>query len=368
MFTFFKIFSIIIIEDEKLKRIGNLWDKIISYDNLYLAYKKAREGRGHLESVKRFEQNIEGNLKQLQQSLINKTFSTSRYNTRIIYEPKKRVIYILPFFPDRILQHALMNIIAPIFHARFIKDTYACIPERGLHAGLVRANSYTQKNDYCLKMDVKKFYPSIHHETLYKIIERKIKDENVLWLINDIIHSFEGDRNCPIGNLTSQWFGNIYLTQLDYFIKQKLRAKYYIRYCDDFLIFSNDKMWLNQCKEEITQFLDNVLKLKMSKCDLFPVSRGVDFLGYRYFKGYVLLRKRTARGIIRRLRKLYSEYDKGRIKPDKMLSHLSSVDGYISWANSYNFRQKIDLNNRISEVRKCLKIYRSIVISAQTIT
>ena len=156
-----------------------------------------------------------------------------------------------------------MNIIAPIFHARFIKDTYACIPERGLHAGLVRANSYTQKNDYCLKMDVKKFYPSIHHETLYKIIERKIKDENVLWLINNIIHSFEGDRNCPIGNLTSQWFGNIYLTQLDYFIKQKLRAKYYIRYCDDFLIFSNDKMWLNQCKEEITQILDNVLKLKM---------------------------------------------------------------------------------------------------------
>lgn len=346
-----------------MKRFGNLWHKVISYENLYSAYLKARQGRGNLESVKRFEQDIEGNLKRLQQSLINKTFTTSNYNTRTIYEPKQRIIYILPFYPDRILQHALMNIIAPIFHARFISDTYACIPDRGLHAGLIKANSYVQKNKYCLKMDIKKFYPSIHHETLYRIIERKIKDKDVLWLVANIINSFQGDRNCPIGNLTSQWFGNIYLTQLDYFCKQNLRAKNYIRYCDDFLIFSNSKEELNKNAQLIQEYLGNVLKLRMSKCDLFPVTRGVDFLGYRYFKGYILLRKRTARGIIRRLKKLYSEYDKGHIDAEKMLSHLSSVEGYISWANSYNFRRKINIDDRIKGVRRCLKIYQSLAIS-----
>lgn len=346
-----------------MKRHGNLWQKIISYENLYLAYTKARQGRGHLESVQRFEKDIDGNLKKLQKSLIDKTFTTSQYNTRTIYEPKQRIIYILPFYPDRILQHALMNILAPIFHKQFIKDTYACIPDRGLHAGLVRANLYSQRNKYCLKMDIRKFYPSIHHDTLYEILKRKIKDKDTLWLIKDIVYSFSGETNAPIGNLTSQWFGNIYLTQLDYYIKQELRAKDYIRYCDDFLIFNNDKKVLNEYAKLIRKFLSEKLHLTMSKCDLFHVSRGVDFLGYRYFKGYVLLRKRTSKGIKRRLRKLYSEYDKKRITPDKMLSHLSSVDGYTSWANSYNFRQSIQLDNRLKEIRRCFKITRSIAIS-----
>lgn len=343
-----------------MKRHGNLWQKIISYDNLYSAYLKARQGRGHLESVKRFEKDIEGNLKKLQKSLIDKTFTTSQYNTRTIYEPKQRVIYILPFYPDRILQHALMNILSPIFHKQFIKDTYACIPERGLHAGLVRANEYAQRNKYCLKMDIRKFYPSINHDKLYEILKRKIKDKNTLWLIHDIVYSFPGETNAPIGNLTSQWFGNIYLTQLDYYIKQTLRAKDYIRYCDDFLIFGNDKATLNQYAKLIREFLYNELHLTMSKCDLFHVTRGVDFLGYRYFKGYILLRKRTSKGIKRRLRKLYSEYDKGRIPPDKMLSHLSSVEGYTRWANSYNFRQTIQLEDKLKEIRRCFRIARSI--------
>lgn len=208
-------------------------------------------------------------------------------------------------------------------------------------------------------MDIKKFYPSISHNILYKMIERKIKDKEVLWLVKDIIYSFPDETNVPIGNLTSQWFGNIFLTQLDYFIKQHLRVKDYIRYCDDFLIFGNDKDFLNKCDKEIVNFLKNTLNLNMSKHDLFHTKRGVDFLGYRYFSNYILLRKRTARGIKRRLKLLYSEYDKGHIPPEKMLSHLSSVDGYTKWANSYNFRRTIDLDRRIMEVRQCLRIIRS---------
>lgn len=355
-----------IYEEERLKRHGNLWQKIISYENLYLAYIKARESRSHLSSVQRFEKDVEGNLKKLQENLINKTFTTSKYNIRTIYEPKKREIYSLPFYPDRIVHHALMNILAPIFQLKLIEDTYACIPGRGLHAGLVKANQFVQKNKYCLKMDIRKFYPSVCHDILYQLMEHKIKDKDTLWLIHDIIYSVTGDKNCPIGNFTSQWFGNIYLTQLDYFCKQELRTKNYIRYCDDFLIFSNDKVELNKCLKEIEQFLSDELKLVMSKKDLFQVTRGVDFLGYRYFKGYILLRKRTARGIQKRLKKLYLLYDNGKISHEKMLSHLSSVDGYISWANSYNFRNKIQLDTRLKEVRRCLKIYRSSVILQTT--
>lgn len=343
-----------------MKRHGNLWNEFISYENLYSAYLKARKGRRHLESVQRFEQDVEGNLKKLIQSLQNGTFHTSKYNKRTIYEPKERVIYILPFYPDRILQHALMNVVAPIFQKTFIKDTYACIPDRGLHKGLVTANIFAQKNEFCLKMDIKKFYPSIDHDVLYNILQRKIKDKKILWILNDIICSFSGKKNCPIGNLTSQWFGNIYLTQLDYFIKQELRAKCYIRYCDDFLVFSNSKQQLNDFAQRIKEFLYFKLKLVMSKCDLFQVKRGVDFLGYRYFKGYILLRKRTAQHIKRRMKRLYEDYNKGRIKPEKMLSHLSSVDGYTKWGNSYNFRQHINLDNRLKEVRRCFKISQSI--------
>ena len=220
------------------------------------------------------------------------------------YEPKQRTIYILPFCPDRVVQHALMNILIPIWQPMFIRDSYACITGRGKHAGSRRTMEYVRRNRYCLKCDVHHFYVSVVHDILYEMIERKIKCPDTLWLIRDIVYSFPGGKNVPIGNLTSQWFGNYYLTALDRFVKEHLHVADYVRYCDDFILFGNDKKQLNEFSKAVVEFLADRLQLTLSKCDLFPVSRGVDFLGYRHFPDYILLRKSTAKRIARRLREL----------------------------------------------------------------
>jgi retron-type reverse transcriptase len=287
-----------------MKRHGNLWGDITSEENIQLAYKKARKHKSNFRSVKRFELDEERNLKRVRQSLLDKTFTTSQYTSKLIYEPKKRVIYALPFSPDRIVQHALMNVLAPIFDRLFIDNSFACREGKGQHAGSLKTREFIKKNKYCLKCDISKFYPSINHEILLKIIKRKIKCPDTLWLVEDIVNSFPGETNAPIGNLTSQWFGNLYMNELDTYVKQELKIKDYIRYCDDFCLFHNDKKVLNEAAVKIENFANNELKLKLSKCDLFPVSRGVDFLGYRHFNRYTLLRKSTAKRVKKRIRAL----------------------------------------------------------------
>lgn len=245
-----------------VRKYNNLWDKIISIDNLELAFQRAKKGKTSYRAVKKFEENKEQNLKLIQESLINKTFKTSKYFSKTIYEPKERIIYILPFYPDRIVQHALINVLEPIFVNMFIKDSYACIKDRGLHKGSLRTTEYVKRNKYCLKCDIRKFYPSINQDILFKLIKRKIKCKNTLWLIEDIIYSFDGGYNVPIGNLTSQWFGNFYMHELDRYVKEELKIKDYIRYCDDFCLFSNSKQELNICKDKVEYFLTNTLDLK----------------------------------------------------------------------------------------------------------
>lgn len=189
-----------------MKRYNNLFDKIVSLDNLYLADKKARRNKSSRKDIKEFDQNKEELLKKLQQNLINGTYKTSEYNTFIIREPKERLIFRLPYYPDRIVHHAVMNIMEPIWVSIFIKDTYSCIKHRGIHEALqdVReALKDTDNTTYCLKLDIKKFYPSINHEVLKEIIRKKIKDQKLLQLLDEIIDSAEG---VPIGNYLSQFF------------------------------------------------------------------------------------------------------------------------------------------------------------------
>lgn len=326
-----------------VKRYGNLWGKLTSSENIELAYKKAKKKKTSYTAVKKFSKNEKQNLEIIRQSLINKTFKTAHYNEKIVYEPKERIIYVLPFYPDRIVQHALINILEPIFVGMFTKDTYACIKNRGIHKASERTSDYVKNNKYCLKMDIKKFYPSVDQNILYKLIERKIKDKDVLWLIRDIIFSFEGGKNVPIGNLTSQWFGNYYMNELDKLVKHDLKIKDYVRYCDDFCLFSNNKEELNNAKKVITRFLETELELKLSKCDLFPVSRGVDFMGYRHFAKYKLLRKSTAKRVKKRVPKIVEKYNTGRISKDVFRSQIDSTIGWVKWANAYNFMKKTKL-------------------------
>lgn len=319
-----------------VKRYGNLYEQICSMDNLELAFRKASKHKKKYSEVKNYEKNLEENLKILQNELITKTYHTGEYREKTIFEPKERKIYILTF-KHRVAQWALMNVIEPILVPMFIKDTYSCIVGRGMHKASGRTMEFIQKCDYCLKMDIRKFYPSVNQSILYSLVERKFKDKDVLYLLKDIIFSFPGGKNMPIGNLASQMLGNFYMCPLDRFVKEKLGCKYYARYCDDFCLFSNDKKELQYFKQEITKFLKENLDLQLSKCDVFPVSRGVDFMGYRHFRGYRLVRKSTAKKVKRRIPAVVKKLYAGKITFEQFRSIIDSTLGWIEWANSYNF-------------------------------
>jgi retron-type reverse transcriptase len=336
-----------------MRRHGRLWEKITEMENIQLALHKAALHKTTKRNVLNFMKDAENNLVKIRESLVNKTFNTSYYYEKVVFEPKKRVIYVLPFYPDRIVQHALMNLMAPIWDKMFIYDSYACRDGKGIHAGSTRTMEFVRRNKYVLKCDISKFYPSIDQEILLEIIRRKIKCPDTLWLIDNIVHSFPGGKNVPIGNYTSQWFGNLYLNELDQLIKTQLKVRDYIRYCDDFCLFGNDKKKLAEHRETIRAFIENRLKLRFSKCDIFPVSRGVDFLGYRHFDNYVLLRKSTVKRVRRRLAALPRLYEKKKITAEQYRSSVASTWGWLKYANTHNLRVKIqldDLRKKVGEL------------------
>lgn len=304
-----------------------------------------------MPAVRAFERDAGANLRAIRQSLLDKTFTTSPYKSRIIHEPKERTIYILDFAPDRIVQHALMRVVAPLWQAMFIQDSYACIPGRGIHAGSRRTMEFVRRNTYCLKCDIHKFYLSIDHNILLSIVKRKIKCPDTLWLIEDIVRSYPGGKNVPIGNLTSQQFGNLYLNELDQYVKNTLKIKDYLRYCDDFCFFHNDKKRLHEVAAAVVDFCGGRLELTLSKCDLFPVSRGVDFLGYRHFPDYVLLRKSTAKRVIRRLRALPGLLADGMITPERFRGQVASAWGWMRWANTHHLAIHTHIQELMEQAR-----------------
>ena len=329
-----------------MKRQGNLFDKITTAENLYEAYRRARKGKGWQDTVKRFGVDLDANLGRIRRSLISKTFTTSAYKEKAIHEPKERIVYKLPFAPDRIVQHALVNILEPIWEKTFIYDSYSCQKGKGIHAGSRRTMEFIRAaspESYCLKMDVAKFYPSVDHDILFSIVQRKIKCPETLWLLEDIIYSYPDGKNIPIGNYLSQWFCNIYLNELDTFVKHQLRAKYYIRYCDDFIIIHEDKRYLKSLAGEIEQFLAERLVLRLSKNDIFPIRHGIDFLGYRHFPGYVLIRKSTVKRAKRRLRALPCMLKRGEISSEQYRSSIASTEGWFRWANSHNLQMSLGM-------------------------
>jgi RNA-directed DNA polymerase len=327
-----------------MKRYGNLFEAIVSSDNIYLAYRNARKGKSWQNTIKVFESKLEGNINKIQQSLINKTFTTAAYKVFTVHEPKERLIYRLPFNPDRVVQHALMNVLEPIWDKYFIYDSYACRKNKGIHAGSRRTMEFIRAvGGYCLKMDISKFYASINHDILFEIAQRKIKCPNTLWLLRDIIYSIDGPTNIPIGNFTSQWLGNLYLNELDQMLKSKYKIKHYLRYCDDFILFHKDKGFLGEMRDAITYFLKDKLVLNISRQSLFLVKDGVDFLGYRHFPEYILLRKSTAKRVKKRLHRLPWLLKAGRITVDSLRSSIASTEGWLRWCNSYNFQRRLNL-------------------------
>jgi len=289
-----------------VKRVSALYSKITDLENLRLADQKARKGKKYSRGVLLHDLSRDENIFKLHTTLCSNSFKTSPYFVFKIYTPKERDIYRLPYYPDRIVHHAILNILEPLWESLFTADTYSCIKGRGIH-GAVRAIKRdlhdTENTRFCLKLDVRKFYPSIDHDILKQIIARKIKCPETLALLSEIIDSTSG---VPIGNYTSQYFANLYLAYFDHWIKEQKQVKYYYRYADDIVVLAATKEELHQLFEEIKQYLAANLKLDVkSNYQVFPVTaRGVDFVGYRFFHTHTLLRKsikkRFARAVARK--------------------------------------------------------------------
>lgn len=319
-----------------MKRRNNIYQKIISIPNLVLADKNARKGKSGQSGVKDFDENKPEKIVLLHEMLKNKTFKTSPYKTFFIYEPKERVISMLPYFPDRIVHWAVMNELEKIFVETFTADTYSCIKKKGIHAAsnaLSKAMLDVPGTQYCLKLDIKKFYPNVDHQVLKNLLRRKFKDRDLLWLLDEIIDSSPG---LPIGNYLSQYFANFYLSYFDHWIKEVKGVKYYFRYADDLVILSDSKVYLHKLLFDIRQYMEKELKLAIKgNYQVFPVeARGVDFVGYPTFHKYKRLRKGIKKNMARMI--VYR----------KNPASLASYMGWAKHCNSKNLIKKL-LNERV---------------------
>jgi len=326
-----------------MKKHNNLFSKIIDYDNIVFAHLNAKKGKNYYSEVKEVDKDIDSYLGKLQFSLLGKNFTTSKYETFTITEPKERIIYKLPYIPDRIVHHAIMQVLQPIWDKIFIFDSYAAVPGKGIHAGYYRLKQFLKNKEntkYCLKLDIEKFYPNIDHNILFSLVKMKIKCKDTLWLLEDIIRSVSGNKGLPIGNYLSQYLSNIYLNYFDHWIKETIGCKYYLRYCDDAVILYKNKGFLNWLLEKIRFYLWNHLKLKLNKkSQIFPVeSRGIDFLGYKTYHQYSLLRKSSYKKFKQKIDYIKQNYNK--LKSKHIVSSIMSYVGWLIHCDSYNLLNK----------------------------
>jgi retron-type reverse transcriptase len=334
-----------------MKRIRDIFKTLCSIENIAMAHQNARKGKAHYREVKKVDANPEKYFTALHDMLEKQAFSTSPYVAMVRTESgKRREILKSPYFPDRIVHHCIVQVLSPVWYKNLIRDTYACIPKRGIHDGVNRIRQALCDQPgtrYCLKMDAKKFYPSIDQDILKVILRKKIKDPDVLALIDGIIDSTEA--GVPIGNYLSQFFGNLYLSGYDHWMKECHQCKYYFRYCDDVVILGPSKTRLHDLRRETDTYWSNRLKLTVKgNWQVFPIdARGIDFLGYRFFHGYILLRKSTAKNFKRKMRLLKRHWRK--MPPVSVLSTVMSYEGWLRPANCLNLK-KSHIDHEIKDI------------------
>lgn len=362
-----------------MKRYGNLYEKICSMENLELAYKNAKKGKGWYSEVQQIAKRPYYYLAALQWMLKNHKYHTSEYGMFMKRDGKKeREIYKLPFFPDRIAQWAVLQVIEPQLLAYFTDDTYSAIPNKGIHAAFKKlrkaADEHPEEMTYCLKIDCKKFFPSIDHDILKQKYRRKYKDPELLALIDEIIDSistcpateenidfytaqgkeirivsyddpekqFIEGIGIPIGNYFSQYDGNFYLAQFDHWIKEVKHIKHYYRYMDDMCIFAKTKGELHQLLQEINEYFRINLKLRVKgNYQIFPsFVRGIDFVGYRVFLNYTLLRKSTCREFERKMTAIRKKVESGHEMNYSEWCSINSYKGWLKHCDSYRLAEK----------------------------
>ena len=347
-----------------MKTFKNLFQQICSFENLLLAAKKAQKGKRFKKNVARFNIDLEKELVRLRRELLAHSYCPGKYHHFTVYEAKKRLISAAPY-RDRVVHHALCNIIEPLFEQSFIYDSYACRKGKGTHKAVERFSEFARKNRYVFKCDIRKYFPSIDHQILFEMFEQKIRDTDTLWLIQTIIDSsdvadqselfyFNGDnlftplerrKSLPIGNQTSQFFANVYLNGFDHYVKETLGFRYYIRYVDDAVTLDNDKSRLFEAREQFVEYISALrLRLHPDKSQIFPVEQGTDFLGYRIFPTHRLIRKSNVKRFRRKLRNLQRDYTVGKVTLPDINQRIQSWLGHAKWANSYQLRKEIFSN------------------------
>lgn len=322
-----------------MKSYNHLFDPgIASFESLYRAAKRAEKNKRMKPEVLAFNDRLEENLFALERELKGKTYTQGAYRLFYVYDPKTRLIAAAPF-RDRVVHQSYHGILEPIFEVQFIDTSFACRIGKGVDAGVRQVEAYLRKTRdthgemYCLKGDVKKYFQSVNHRILRSILFHRIRCKDTRWL-TDVILASTADpndpdpRGIPVGNLPSQLYGNIYLNELDHFVKEELRMKYYVRYMDDFVILHHDKVHLHDAWRRIAAFLTERLELELNhKTAVFPVSQGIDFLGYRIWAYRKILRKAYVKRIKRMMRRFERDYAAGNRTQEEIRRVLSSWHG-----------------------------------------
>lgn len=347
----------------------HLFSTLTDFDNLLLAAQKAQKGKRFKPTVSPFLFRLEPELLRLQRELSGKTWQPGGYRSFVVRDPKVRLISAAPF-ADRVIHHALCNIIEPIFDKIFIPDSYANRLGKGTHLAIERYQQYARRYPFVLKCDIRKFFPSLDHDVLKREIRRKIQCPDTLWLCDVIIDGsnpqeehivyFPGDdiaplpfgggagggverrRGLPIGNLTSQFWANVYLNRFDHFVKETLRVPGYVRYVDDFVLFADSKEQLRDWKNEITRYLAGLrLILHPNKTHIYHTADGVPFLGFRVWPCYRVVKKDKVKRYRRFLKKKVRQMKKGEITPDDLEAALNSWRGHIGFGQSRRLEYQV---------------------------
>lgn len=329
-----------------MKRYGNIYKKIYSMENLRQAHKNARKDKSFYKDVKMVDANPDKYLEEIQDILINKTYVVSAYGISTINDNgKERELMKLPYFPDRIIQWAIMLQIEKVFMQVFCEHTCASIKNRGIKkASELTENYMKDKNGtkYCLKIDISKFYPNINHKILKGMLRKKFKDKDLLELLDLIIDSYPGEKGIPIGSYLSQFLANYYLAYFDHWLKEKMGVKYVVRYMDDVVIFHESKQYLHWLVRQMDEYLKNELDVNIKgNWQVFPTEiRGVDFVGYRFFYGYKLLRKKTCKRFKRKMLNIKKKQGKGEMINYSEWCSVNSYVGWLQWCDSWRLFEK----------------------------
>jgi RNA-directed DNA polymerase len=339
-----------------------LYRQIIAWDNLWLAWRKASRGkRGHGPAAT-FEFNLADNLLQLQEELSEGTYQPGDYVHFYIHEPKRRKISAAPF-RDRVVHHALCNLIEPLFEARFHPHSYANRVGKGTHRAIDRLQAYARRYRYVLRCDVVKHFPSLDHAILRHELNRVINDRDTMWLVDRILESgsgvledeyqmvyFPGDdlfaasrpRGLPIGNLTSQFWSNVYLNPFDWFITRQLRCEAYLRYVDDFALFSDSKRALWAWKRAIIKRLERYrLTLHETRAQVAPVEQGIPWLGFVVYPSHRLLKRQNLVNFRRRLKTRLAAYSRGEIEFAELDATVQGWINHVRYGDTWGLRRAV---------------------------